>query len=56
MVPRPRGANILQSTWAFKKKKYPDGGLKIYKARFCVCGDQQTEGVAAFEAHAPALD
>jgi hypothetical protein len=36
IVNRPRGANILQSTWAFKKKRFPDGSLKKYKARFCV--------------------
>ena len=40
MVSRPRGANILASTWAFKKKRFPDGALKKYKARFCVRGDQ----------------
>ena len=34
MVSRPRGANILMSTWAFKKKRYPDGALKKFKARF----------------------
>ena len=39
MVSRPRGANILMSTWAFKKKRYPDGALKKFKARFCVRGD-----------------
>ena len=31
MVSRPRGANILASTWAFRKKRYPDGLLKILK-------------------------
>ena len=39
MVSRPRGANVLQSTWAFKRRRYPDGLLKKYKARFCVRGD-----------------
>ena len=45
LVPRQRGSNVLQSTWAFKKKRYPDGCLKKYNARFCVRGDQQIEGV-----------
>ena len=36
MVPRPKGANVLSSTWAFKKKRYPDGLLKKIKARLCV--------------------
>ena len=40
MVQRPKGENILQSTWAFKRKRYPDGSLQKYKARFCVRGDQ----------------
>ena len=49
MIKRPGGANILDSTWAFRKKKYPDGSLKKYKARFCVRGDQQIDGVDVFE-------
>ena len=48
MVKRPRGGDILQSTWAFKKKWYPDGGLKKHKAHFCVCGDQHIDGVHVF--------
>ena len=36
MVSRSRGANVLESIWAFKKKRYPDGGLKMFRARFCV--------------------
>ena len=55
MVPRPRGSNVLQSTWAFKKKRYPDGDLKKYKARFCVRGDQQIDGVDVFETYAPVV-
>ena len=52
MVDRPSGANILESTWAFKKKRYPDGGLKKLKVRFCVRGDHQVDGVDVFETHA----
>ena len=55
MVPRPRGANILQSTWVFKRKRYPDGLLKKYKARLCVRGDQQIEGVDVFDTYAPVV-
>ena len=32
MVQRPRGENLLQSTWVFKRIHYPDGGLRKYKA------------------------
>ena len=55
MVARPRGENVLQSTWAFKRKRYPDGALKKYKARFCVRGDQQIEGVDVFDTYAPVV-
>ena len=55
MVPRPKGSNVLQSTWAFKKKIRPDGDLKKYKARVCVQGDQQIEGVDVFETYAPVV-
>ena len=34
MVSRPRGSNVLQSTWSFVKKRYPDGRLKKYKEHF----------------------
>ena len=43
MVSRPSGANILASTWAFRKKRYPDGALKKFKASFCVRCDQQID-------------
>ena len=36
MVAQSNDANILQSTWIFKWKIYPDGVLKNYKARFYV--------------------
>ena len=34
---------FIQSTWAFKCKRYPYGLIKKFKARFCVRGDQQLE-------------
>ena len=40
------------STWEFKKKWYPDGVLKIFKARFCVGGGQQIDGQDAFDTFA----
>lgn len=55
MVARPRGGNILQSTWVFKRKRYPDGTLKNYKARFCVRGDQHIEGVDIFDTYTPVV-
>ena len=55
IVDRLSGGNIIESTWAFKKKRYPDGGLKKLKARFCVRGDQQVDGVDVFETYAPVV-
>jgi hypothetical protein len=51
----PEGANILPSTWAFKIKRTPFGEIKKFKARFCVRGDKQIEGVDYFESYAPVV-
>jgi hypothetical protein len=57
VVPRSdaQGKNILPSTWAFKKKRYPDGRARKHKARFCCRGDRQLEGVDYFETYAPTV-
>ena len=55
VVDEPNGKNILDSTWAFKLKRYPDGLIKKFKARFCARGDQQIEGVDFFETYAPVV-
>ena len=47
--------NVIDSTWAFKLKRYPDGLIKKFKARFCARGDQQIEGVDFFETYAPVV-
>ena len=51
----PEGANVLPSTWAFKRKRYPDGRIWKLKARFCVRGDRQVEGVDYFDTYAPVV-
>jgi hypothetical protein len=53
-VPNP-GRNVLPSTWAFKIKRYPDGRVKKFKARFCARGDRQQEGIDYFETWAPVV-
>jgi hypothetical protein len=47
--------NILPSTWTFKRKRYPDGRIRKYKARFCVRGDKQIIGVDVFDTYAPVV-
>ena len=37
LVPRPKGKNVISSTWTFKIKENPDGTIEKYKARLC-CG------------------
>ena len=55
MIKRPGGANILESIWAFRRKRYPDESLKKYKARFYVRGVQQVDGVDVFATYAPVV-
>jgi hypothetical protein len=43
LVPYVDGMHVLPSTCAFKCKRYPDGCIKKFKARFCARGDRQIE-------------
>ena len=45
-------SNVIQSTWAFKCKWFPDGLIKKFKARFCARGSMQLEGIELFETYA----
>jgi hypothetical protein len=47
--------NVIQSTWAFKCKRFPDGLIKKFKVHFCARGDMQLEGVDFFETYAPVV-
>eukprot|EP00804_Cyclotella_cryptica_P023030 CCRYP_000303-RA/>CCRYP_000303-RA protein AED:0.39 eAED:-0.26 QI:0/-1/0/1/-1/0/1/0/408 len=49
----PEGANVINSTWAFRIKRFPAGLIKKFKARFCVRGDQQVHGFDFFETYPP---
>ncbi len=51
----PEGVTVLPLTWAFKLKCYPDGTPCKCKARLCMRGDLQTEGVDYFEKYAPVV-
>ena len=54
-VERSQATKIVKTTWAFKKKRFPSGEIRKLKARFCVRGDTQTEGVDYFESFAPVV-
>ena len=41
VVQRESWMDVLPSTWAFRRKTYPNGQTKKLKARFCVRGDRE---------------
>ena len=51
----PEGANVLPGTWEFRIKRFPTGLIQKFKARFCVRGDKQVEGVDFFDTYAPVV-
>eukprot|EP00956_Cyclotella_meneghiniana_P018527 scaffold30921_cov46-Cyclotella_meneghiniana.AAC.1 len=46
---------LTQQVVIAKLKRFPDGLVKKFKARFCVRGDRQNEGVDFFETWAPVV-
>jgi hypothetical protein len=55
VVDRKDDMNVINSTWAFKCKRYPDVLITKLKARFYARGDQQLEGINLFETYAPVV-
>ena len=59
IVPRDKaikmGKRVIDSVWAFRRKRYPDGSVKKLKARLCVRGDLQIEGVDFFDTYSPVV-
>jgi hypothetical protein len=51
----PQGKRVLPMKWAFKLKRYPNGLVNKFKARFCVRGDRQIEGIDFNETWAPVV-
>jgi hypothetical protein len=47
---------VLPTTWAFKCKRYPDGQIRKFKARFCARGDRQVEDIDFFDTFAPVVN
>ena len=55
IVQRPANVNVLPGTWAFKRKRSPDGQIRKLKASFCVHGDKQLPGIDYFDTDAPVV-
>jgi hypothetical protein len=49
LVKKEEWMNILPCTRAFKIKRFPDGTINKFKARFCVCGDKEKAGIDFWE-------
>jgi histone deacetylase 1/2 len=47
---------VVKSTWAFRRKRKPDGSLSRYKSRLCVRGDLQRGKYTTNETFAPVVD
>jgi hypothetical protein len=54
-IPQTEAKKFIKFTWVFKLKRFPDRSPSKFKARFCVRGDLQTEGVDYFETYAPVV-
>ena len=52
VVDRSEDMNVIDSIWAFKLKRFPDGMIKKFKAQFCARGDQQLEEIDFFGTYA----
>ena len=55
LVPCEPWMHVLPSTWAFRIKRFPNGLVKKFKARFCVWGDCQKEGIDFWETWSPVV-
>ena len=55
VVDRTNNMTVLESTWAFKVKRYFNGTIHKLKARFCVHRYLQIEGVDFFDTYAPVV-
>jgi hypothetical protein len=55
LIPCTPYMKVISSTWALKVKRYPNGSVKKFKARFCTHGNQQKEGIIFFETWSPVV-
>jgi hypothetical protein len=52
LTPRTRYLDLI---WTHRRKRCPDGSLKKYKARLCVNGSRQIQGIDHTESIAPVV-
>jgi hypothetical protein len=52
LPPRTRYLDLI---WTYRRKRRPDGSLKKYKARLCVNGSRQIQGIYYTESFAPVV-
>jgi hypothetical protein len=52
LPPRTRYLDLI---WTYRSKRRPDGSLKKYKARLCVNGSRQIQGINYTEYFAPVV-
>ena len=59
LVPREKaiseGAKIIDTVWALRRKRYPDGRVKKLKARLCARGFMQEQGVDYDDTYSPVV-
>jgi hypothetical protein len=51
----PPRTQYLDLIWTYRRKRRPDGSLKKYKARLCVNGSRQIQGIDYTESFAPVV-
>jgi hypothetical protein len=52
LSPQTRYIDII---WTYRRKRRPDGSLKKYKARLCVNGSRQIQGIDYTESFSPVV-
>jgi hypothetical protein len=51
----PAKTRYLDLIWTYRCKRRPDGSLKKYKARLCINGSRQIQGIDYTESFAPVV-